>query len=316
MQILILGGTRFLGRHCAEQALARGWTVSLLHRGKSGPELFPAAEHLIADRYGDLDVLDGRSWDAVIDCSGQSPRAVKASVRRLSGAHYTFVSTVSVYLDPQEGDDEEVPLHPPLDPEISALGNETYAGCKVACELAVHDHDGPTSIVRPGLIVGPWDPTERFTYWVRRMQRGGQVLCPGTPDQPVQIIDVRDLATFLLDGAEQRRTGVFNAVGVPRSVTLGDVINACASDVPAEQIWMANKALTDDHKLAIWTDLPLWLTPDHLGFELVDVRRALEAGLSIRPLAETVADTWTWAREREPLMKMGIDAEREAEILG
>ncbi len=315
MRLLILGGTLFLGRHCATAALERGWAVSLFHRGKTGADLFPQAEHLLGDRYGDLAALQGRTFDAVIDCSGQSPRAVRAAMEALGDTHYSFVSTVSVYdqLDPDA--DEDWPRVAPMDPDPPDLPREAYAGLKVACEDVVQGAESDTCIVRPGLIVGPWDPTERFTYWVRRMQAPGPVLCPGVPDRPVQIIHARDLAEFLLDGAEQRRTGVFNAVTPSRSLTLGQVIRACAQGREVAQVWVPDATLIEDHDLQIWSDLPLWLTDDHLGMETVDVGQALSAGLRLRSLAETVADTWSWAQEHPAENAVAIGREREASIL-
>ena len=201
MRLLILGGTVFLGRHLAARALERGHAVTLLHRGEHPATGLDGAEELLGDRTGDLSELDGRAWDAAIDTSGYDPDVVARSAAALAGTHYTFVSTISAYLDlARPGLAEDAPL----------ADDEEYGGRKARCEARVAT---PALIVRPGLIVGPHDATDRFTYWVRRGARGGEVLGPADPGRQVQVIDVRDLAAWMLDLVERGATGVFNATG-------------------------------------------------------------------------------------------------------
>jgi len=307
MNLLILGGTLFLGRHCAQQALARGWRVSLFHRGETGSDLFEDAEHLFGDRSGGLAALGTGTWDAVIDCSGKQPSDVVDSEAELSGrcGQYTYVSSISAYLDlGSETSDETHELRPP--------GDDGYASRKVGCELAAAQFDGPVCIVRPGLIVGPYDPTERFAYWVRRAHEGGRMLCPGSPDQPVQVIDAADLARWMLDGASSHRTGTYNAVSP--TITFGELLDAIGGS--AERVWVPSDFLVDQG-VEIWTDLPLWLTEDMYGFERASPQRALGAGLKLRPLIATAAATLKWCRDHpvQGETENGISREREAHLL-
>ena len=217
MKLLILGGTRFLGRHLAEQALQRGHALTLLHRGRSGPALFPEATHMLADRDGDLSVLDGGTWDAVIDTSAYVPRQVRAAAARLAGrvGSYQLVSTISVYSDfADPGLIEDAPLARLADETTETVDGGTYGGLKALCEQAALDAYGERGLIaRPGLLVGPHDPTGRFTWWATRLQRGGEVLAPGEPASPVQFIDTRDAAAWLLLQAERQAAGTFNLTG-------------------------------------------------------------------------------------------------------
>ena len=232
MKILLLGGTRFLGRHLAEQALAAGHDMTLLHRGRSATGLFPQARHLLADRDGDLSVLDGpQTWDAVIDTSAYVPRQVRAVAARLAGriGHYQMVSTISVYAEPlAAGLDESARRVVLDDPAVEAVSGDTYGGLKALCEDAAVDAFGPDRVLlpRPGLIVGPNDPTGRFSWWVQRLLRGGDVLAPGPADAPVQFIDVRDLAAWLLRSAGTSASGPFNLTGPLEPMTMGDFLEA------------------------------------------------------------------------------------------
>src|SRR5512136_1410936 len=217
MNLLIIGGTRFVGRHLVEYALARGHTLTLFNRGQSNPDLFPRVEQLHGDRAADLSLLQDRSWDAVIDTCGYVPRIVRLSAQTLAGRtdRYVFISTVSVYAqDNPRGMDENAPLAALKDETIEEITSETYGGLKALCEKAVEAvYPNRALIIRPGLIVGPYDPTDRFTYWPWRTAQGGEVLAPGNPDQPQQIIDARDMARWIVQMVEAKRTGVFNAVG-------------------------------------------------------------------------------------------------------
>jgi len=218
MKILVLGGTRFVGRHIVEAALAGGHRVTLFNRGQTNPGLFPDVETLKGDRDGGLDMLRGRRWDAVVDTYGMLPRLVRASTEILKSAaeQYVFISTLAVYADyanPVTG--EELPLRELSDPTVEELTGDTYGGLKVLCERAVQEVFGPGAlIIRPGFIVGPWDATDRFTYWMRRIQRGGEMLAPGQPDDPMQVIDARDLAHFVVRLVEHRVVDTFNVATV------------------------------------------------------------------------------------------------------
>ncbi len=321
MNLLILGGTRFLGRHLVEAALGRGHRVTLFNRGKSNPGLFPQVEELRGERGGDLSALRGRSWDAVIDTSGYLPGEVRASAGLLAGSvgHYTFVSSISVYEDFGEtGLDEEAPVLAPPDPEPEELDLELYGGLKVGCELAVEAAmPGRALIIRPGMIVGPHDYTNRFPYWCRRVGQGGEVLAPGDPDQQVQLIDVRDLAGWMLRMAEGGRTGVYNATGpVGRLTTRGmleEIREATGSD--ARFVWASEEFLLEAG-VKPWEEMPLWVPKEMVGILAVDVGRAVEAGLAFRPLAETVRDTLRPEAESPAVeFDAGISPGRERELL-
>lgn len=295
MRLLILGGTGFLGRHVAQEALIRGYDLTLFTRQVTAPELFPQAEHLRGDRHGDLDSLRGREWGAVIDTSGQDPRAVGESAALLARAvgHYTFVSSISAYgTFPEPGLDEAAPTARGVSEDIA----EGYGARKAACERAVAEVFGRRSCtVRAGLLVGPYDPTERFSRWVRDLAAGGRVRAPDDRDQPVQLIDARDLAIWMLDGAEQGRAGTFNATGPAGSLTLGETLERVrdATGNRAKIDWVDGEALLGEG-LEPWDDVPLWLDlprhPELRGFMAVNVERALAAGLVFRPLEQTVRD--------------------------
>lgn len=295
MRLLILGGTLFLGRHLAQEALVRGHDLTLFNRGRTAPELFLEAEQLRGDRDGDLHALRGREWDAVIDTSGFDPRLVGASAAVLGPAtgHFTFVSSISAYGSfPRPGLTEDMPTANDASEDVA----EGYGADKAACERVVADaFSGRSSTVRPGLLIGPHDPTERFSRWVRDLSAGGRVRAPADPEQPVQLVDARDLADWMLDGAEQQRPGIFNATGPAQPLTLGETLERVhdATGGAAELEWVDGKALLDEG-LEPWDDVPLWLDlprhPELRGLMAVDVSRALAAGLCYRPLEETVRD--------------------------
>jgi 2'-hydroxyisoflavone reductase len=313
VRLLVLGGTKFLGRATVEAALARGHEVTLFNRGQTNPGLFPEAEHLQGDRERDLGTLTGRSWDAVIDPSGYVPGAVRASTQLLAATaqRYVFVSSISVYTDYSEPRTEDDPLEAlgdhPADRLLEDYAN--YGALKVLCEQEVRNSfDERALIVRPGLIVGPHDPTDRFTYWPRRVERGGPVLAPAPPDQPVQLIDVRDLAGWIVCLVEEGANGLFNATSPPRAVTFASMLDACGAD---DIVWVDEDFLLEQG-VEGWSDLPCWIpsvSPDHAAFQLVDVSRAVAAGLTFRPLAETARDVPDWTGTA------GLTAEREAELL-
>jgi len=323
VDLLILGGTRFAGRHLADMAVDAGHRVTLFNRGETDRDAVPRAEHLRGDRDGGLAALSGRRWDVVADMCGYFPRVVGASARLLSGSvdHCIFVSSMSVYADPvPAGFDEDSPLATLQDETVEQIDGDTYGGLKVLCEREVYDAFGDRSLViRPGLMVGPLDPTDRFTYWVRRVARGGDVLAPGSPDRPVQFIDARDVAAWMLRLAEEHRTGVLNATGPAGRLTMGEVLEECrrASGSDARFTWIPDDFLLEAG-VAPWMEVPLWIPEAEAGGMLqADLGRPLRAGLTFRPLAETVADTLAWDRGRDQAQPMGagLDPGREADIL-
>lgn len=324
MKLLILGGTLFLGRHVAEIALSRGHEVSLFNRGKRNPDLFPDAEHLVGDRNGDLDALSGRSWDCVIDTCGYVPRIVALSADLLKGSadYYMFVSSVSVYSElSKEHVDETGAVGVLEDPTTEVIDGETYGPLKALCEAAALSRfEGRSSVVRPGLIVGPHDPSDRYTYWPVRFHRGGEVLVPSDGSVPVQIIDVRDLAHWMVDLAEAKATGIFNAVGPAETLSFDEMISACVADGQSmPPLTRVKEDWLEANEVQAWSDLPVWIpdTADVRGVSRIDGRRAIDAGLKLRPVAETAADTLSWALSRpiDYVLKAGLPPVREAELL-
>jgi len=323
MRVLVLGGTLFLGRHLVEAALGRGHEVTLFNRGRTGPELYPDVETLQGDRdAGELEALRGRSWDAVVDTSARVPRWVRDAAGVLAGAveHYTFVSSISVYANTSRpGTDENGPVHKLADETVEEITTaQVYGALKVLCEQAAEEAmPGRVLSVRAGLIVGPYDPSGRFTYWVHRIARGGDVLAPEPRDQPVQLVHGRDLADWMLEMAERRETGVLNATGPERPLTMEALLEAIREESgnDATLSWTDERFLVE-RGVEQWSDLPLWLAPathpETAGFMAVDVRKSLAAGLRFRPLAKTIRDTLTGA---EPTPGAGLDPARERELL-
>ena len=323
MNLLVLGGTRFLGRHLVEAALARGDRVTLFHRGRTGAQLFPGAEHVLGDRDGGLAALAGRSFDAVVDTCGYFPRVVGASAAALAGAagHYTFVSSISAYASPLPAHaGEDAPLATLADPATEDLAGGSYGGLKAACERAVAERFGaPALIVRPGLIVGPSDPTERFTYWPRRLVRGGDVLVPAAPELPVQVVDARDLAAWMLARIDAGDGGTYNAVGPAATLTLRACLERIAAAIGArpELVWV-DEAFLLARGVEPWTGLPLWVPPEEATFSCVSAARAIASGLALRPLEDTARDTLAWDRSRPEDQRTNerlLTREREAELL-
>lgn len=321
MKVLVLGGTLFVGRHVVEAALDHGHEVTVCHRGRTGPELYPEVEHLRGDRdFNDLESLRNRRWDAVVDTSARVPRWVRDSTELLADSieHYTFVSSSSVYADTSlSGTNESSPVHRLEDESAEEITSaEVYGGLKVLCEReAERALPGRVLVVRPGLIVGPYDFTGRFTYWVHRIARGGKVLVPEPRHQPVQFVHARDLADWILDLAEQRRTGVFNATGPAEPLTMEQLLVECraATGSDASFVWREAGVLKRNG-VAAWSDLPLWLGADPAvaGFLAVNVSKAIAAGLRFRPLAETIRETLEHA---ETTPEAGLDPARERELL-
>lgn len=318
MNLLILGGTRFVGRHITEAALARGHTVTLFNRGQSNPTLFPNVEKLVGDRTVDLSLLQGRRWDAVIDVNGYLPRPVRAAVELLADqvTHYTFISTISVYarMDvPNQA--EDAPLGMLADPTTEEITGETYGPLKVLCEQAVQQGFGErATIIRPGYIVGPHDTTDRFTSWLRRINQGGEMLAPGDPNAPLQFIDGRDLAAFTLLQTEARQSGIYNATGPAQPLTWGETFAEARRVYNADTnfVWI-DEAFLQTQELA-GHELPMWAPAAYQGLLQTNIERAVAAGLRLRPLAETLADTLVWDQQ-EGTPKAGLSPERESALL-
>jgi 2'-hydroxyisoflavone reductase len=326
IRLLILGGTGFLGPHVVEFARQRGHTLTLFNRGKTNPHLFPDIEKLHGDRKGDLKSLEGRKWDAVLDNSGYVPRYVRASAELLRDniRHYVFISTISVYADTSKpGMDETAPVGKLDDETVEKITGETYGPLKALCEKAVEATlPGRSTIIRPGLIVGPGDPTDRFTYWPVRVARGGEVLAPGDPSDPIQLIDVRDLAEWLVKLIDQSTMGVYNATGPKVTLTMGEMLHACqaASNGDARFTWVDADFL-EQQKVSAWEDMPVWLPPrgETAGAAKVNAQKAIAKGLTFRPIATTAKDTLDWFKsepaERQSELKAGIAPERAVEVL-
>jgi 2'-hydroxyisoflavone reductase len=329
VRILVFGGTIFVGRHFVESALERGHEVTLFHRGQHGLDLFPEVERLQGDRERDLNVLGGRSWDAAVDTCGYVPRVVGASVDALRDAvgRYLFVSTIAAYASfDRAGLDESAPLA-----ELEEPGSEDiqrfYGPLKARCEREVARLGTHALVVRPGLIVGPQDPTDRFTYWVRLVAAGGDVLAPGRPERRVQVIDSRDLALWMVRLLEDERGGAYNAVGPEGVLTMGELLETCrsVSGSDARIVWVPEDELLGAG-VEPWSELPLWIPEsdgEMGGFLAFDASAAIAHGLRFRPLAATVADTLSWDRVRTSVLRkdvgvdigpVGLSAEREAQL--
>jgi len=320
MRILVLGGTRFLGRAIVDAALGRGDTVTLFNRGKSNPGLLPGVETVIGDRTADLAALDGRDWDAVFDVACYELEVAERSARAFANraGRYVFVSSVSVYADQDttEAQLEGAPVAQ-LRPGMTDFA-ELYGPNKALCEQVVQDTYGDRALIaRPGLIVGPHDPTDRFPYWPRRIARGGQVLAPGDPADRTQFIDVRDLASWLADACHHERGGVYNLTGTP--CPFGIMLDLCktATYSGAELTW-----ITSDRLVAAGVNpgmgIPLWVAePGYAAFNDVDSSRAVAAGLTFRPAIETIRDTLAWdlARGGPPPGAEGLAAAEEERLM-
>jgi 2'-hydroxyisoflavone reductase len=322
MKLLILGGTRFLGRGLVDAALAANHEVTLFNRGQSNPDLYPDIEQLRGDRDGGLAALHGRQWDAVIDTCGYVPRLVRDSAELLAVAveHYTFISTLSVYAESALiGMNEGAPLGTLADETVEAVTGDTYGPLKVLCEkAATAAMNGRALLVRAGLIVGPHDPTDRFSYWPYRVAQGGEALAPGQPDAPVQLIDVRDLAEWTIRATEARLSGPYNVTGPDDILTMGQTLETCRYVAGSDTTftWVSDSFLLA-HEVAPYTEMPLWVPESYAGFNTVDCRKAIAARLTFRPLGDTVRDTLAWlrTRPRDWQWRGGLSPEREAELL-
>lgn len=362
-RILVLGGTAFIGPAFVDAARKRGHHITLFNRGRTEKQkgMVEGVEHLYGNRdpnltsedgqFKGLEALKGKTWDAVLDTSGQYRRIVKASAELLAPAakHYIYISSISVYKDNSKiGADETDELHTLEDPDVETMGRnfENYGGLKAICEKTAAEYfPGRCAAVRPGLIVGPNDGTDRFTYWPVRVERGGEVLAPNSPDDPIQIIDVRDLAEWLVHIIDNNITGEFDAVGPPTGLTIGKLLDACKSESRSDATFTwADAAFLDSHGVMGWRDMPVWVKPtgESAGFHRRSIARATAAGLTFRPINVTVRDTLDWwprelerrarvtreliekaEKENKPkpelpdptVLRAGIQPEREREVL-
>jgi 2'-hydroxyisoflavone reductase len=332
MRLLILGGTEFVGRAVAEDALARGWDVTVLHRGtKPSP---PGATALHGDRTAPdgLAALAGGSWDLVVDTWSGVPAVVRESARLLAprAGHYTYISSRSVYVYPTPADLDET--GPVVESSPDLTGEVPYAEAKRGGELAALESFGDRALLaRAGLIIGPYENIGRLPWWLNRIARGGPVLAPGPRDLPLQYIDARDLAAWTLDAAEAGLSGAYNVVSEPGHTTMGGLLDACVAATgsgsgsgPAAELRWTDPEPILAAGVEPWTQLPIWLPPGELHdmMHRGDVSKALAAGLSCRPVAETVADTWSWLRarggeapQRPDRPQVGLDPETEDKVL-
>ncbi len=318
MELLIIGGTRFLGRAIVETAVSRGHTVTMFNRGKSNPDLFADVETIVGDRDGGLDVLQGRKWDALIDTCGYIPRLVRDSAQFLKDAvdHYTFISTISVYADfNSTGMDESAPLGTIEDESIEEITGETYGPLKVLCEAAADElMNGRVLHVRSGFIVGPHDMTDRFSYYPYRIAQGGEILLPQSPDWPIQFIDVRDIATWTLLATEQKLTGPYNITGPQNQLLFGTLVETCTqiSENKATFTYASEPFLQENG-----VQFPLWVGSTAVGIHTINAQKAIDAGLTFRPLSATVQDTLTYinALPVDHQWRVGLQQEQEAGLL-
>ncbi|KKI93573.1 NAD-dependent dehydratase [Bacillus sp. SA1-12] len=336
MKVLILGGTRFLGRALVEEALKRGHDVTLFNRGNN-KNTFPEVEQLTGNRDGDVSLLANRKWDAVMDTCGFAPHQMKKIAAVLGGnvEHYTYISSISVYKDwiPLNITESYQLQAMPPDDKVKAVEKgeispyELYGALKVLCEAEAEKHwPGRVLHIRAGQLVGPYDYTDRLPYWVQRVAQGGKVLVPGRSDRPVQLIDVKDLAAWVFTMAENKKAGTFNVTGPEKQLTIEELLNTCkaVTKSDAKFVW-ADENFILEHKVQPWTEMPLWI-PEHFPLEaetepwkgafLINIDKAVNAGLTFRPLEDTIYEVYQWESARqEKERKAGISQEREQELL-
>ncbi len=335
MKILIIGGTIFLGRHLVEVAQERGHEVTMFNRGWHNADAYPQVEKLRGNRASDLSALEGKSWDAVIDTCGYVPNVVRKSAEFLRDAveHYTFVSSCSVYgnFDPNGSDEtspvaeitkEQIEEAEQLDTGERATAvnyGEAYGGLKFLCERAAEEAM-PNRVlnVRAGLIVGAYDSVERFTYWIKRVAQGGQVLAPGKPARRVRLIDARDMSEWIIEMAENRRAGTYNATGAEDGLTFGEMLDEIrrVSGSDAEFVW-ASEEFLEKNNVEAWSEMPLWLEEQYNGIFEVKNDKAIADNLKFRPLAETIKDVLNdvAAHPLDKKLRAGMETEREKELL-
>ncbi|AST91510.1 NAD-dependent dehydratase [Sutcliffiella cohnii] len=336
MKVLVIGGTRFLGRFIVEEALKQGHEVTLFNRGNN-QELFPQLETIIGDRTEDLSLLDTGKWDAAIDTCGFTPRAVDEMTKMLADKidHYTYISSISVYKDWAVNNiDESYDVQTLSDDQVNEIGygtseqiNEHYGALKARCEQTAEQNlPNKTFSIRAGLLVGPHDYTDRFTYWVERIQKGGKVFVPGRKDRPLQWIDARDLASWIVKKVDEKVTGVYNVTGPAEMLTMENFLKACieVTNSSSQLIW-ADEQFVTQKEIAPWSQLPLWIpetTPlpgqkePWIGTFTININKALHLGLTFRPIEETVHDTLQWDLTRGSRKKTaGLTLQLEKELL-
>jgi 2'-hydroxyisoflavone reductase len=329
-KVLILGGTGFIGPHFVSVLTAGGHKLTLFNRGKQDADADPGIEQLLGDRNGQLDALKARDWDVVIDNSAYTPKHVKLSADLLKGhvGQYIFISSVAAYADfAKPGIDEDYKLATLADPTTEEVNGKTYGGLKALCEQVVEGTYGKqATIIRPTYIAGPGDYTDRFTYWPVRVAKGGEMVAPGSPGDPYQFIDVRDLADFMRLVVENRVSGPFNVCNPPRSVTIGSLLEESKRVTGAETkiVWASPQFI--EAQGLVQKDLfapsafPLWHSPsgEGAGMPQISPARAVKKGLTFRPLATTIRDTLAWQKQRpaeQQILRNGLKAEQEAELL-
>jgi 2'-hydroxyisoflavone reductase len=326
LKVLILGGTGISGPHLVRELRAAGHKVTLLNRGKRNPLPFEDVETLIGDRNGPLDVLKGRDWDVVVDNSGYFPRQVRTSTEILKDhtGHYIYVSSISAYVNlTPPGIDEDYELAPLKDPEATEITNDNYGGLKAACEKIVEQTFGERqAVIRPSYIVGPGDITDRFGYWPVRVARGGPMLAPGAPSDPIQFIDVRDMADFMRACVERQIKGRYNLCNPPGAVTIGELLETSKrlTGSNATFVWAPQSFLEANNAIESG-EIPIWAPPvgEYAGATLVSSARAVAQGLRFRDLEVTIRDTLAWHEQRpadqKAKLRAGLTPEREAELL-
>lgn len=316
--ILIIGGTVFLGRHLVAAAKSAGLEITTFNRGTHALPEQSGLEHIKGDREKDLLLLKGRHWDVVIDTCGMEPASVQKSVDALYGSvdTYVFISSVSAYDNfRQEGINEHAPAK-----LRKAEEEQDYGSRKAWCEKIVSDKFGKQAYnIRPGLIVGACDQTDRFTYWPRRIARGGRVLAPGRPDRAIQFIDVRDLSEWILRIVDAGLSGTYNATGPGYVLQMGHFLQQCkeVTQSNAEFFWLEDAKILEQG-ISPWIEMPLWIPEsdlEYIGFEKIDCSKAQNRGLSYRTLFETIEYTWNWDLSRSEPLKAGLDYEKEQIIL-
>jgi len=320
LNILILGGTGFIGPHMVREALRRGHSVTLFNRGRTNNTLFPDLETIKGDRDNGLDGLKDRRWDAVIDNSGYVPRHVQDSARLLAPNvdRYVFISTVSVYADFTVPNNEDSPLATITDETTEEVTDETYGALKALCEqrAAAEIDAGKLAVLRPTYICGPGDHTDRFSYWPIRTREGGEMIWPGIPDDLVQIVDVRDLALFTIDCIDREIDGIYNTINA-NPCNMGSVLedSRAVTAAQVDPIWIGSDFL-DSNGLKGGSDFPVWHGAGELEFS---PERAIRAGMQSRPVRETARDLLTWwdtlPEERTAKLRAGVSAEKEAEVI-
>lgn len=336
MKILIIGGTKFIGRHLINAALEISHEVTIFHRGKHSNENIKNVEEVFGDRNSDLEKLINRKWDVCLDTCGYLPQTVKASAEFLKGSveRYVFISSISAYADFTKTDfdettelaqltEEQEKEFAKIDPKSELNGmvlGEMYGALKVLCEEAVLKVFGEKAlIIRPGLIIGEYDFTDRFTYWVVRVSQGGEVLAPGNPQKNVQFIDAKDLAEWTVKMIENKESGIYNANGKPFELTFGKMLEEIktASKSDAKFVWV-NEDFLKKEKVAPWSDLPLYLPESVVemkGFLAANIDKALKKNLKLRPIQDTVLETLNWRKTQNDALKAGLSVEKENELI-